>query len=111
MTFSNEMSGVMLGLMNLAIVFLIVSFDRKNKAPNVHKYGTIVVFVLSIILFIWVLCNKEFFHWRFDVATGAAVDHYSTYYECVIHGAVACILSIINIVLCLIRNKKRGDGV
>lgn len=67
------------------------------------KYARIVLFVLSLGVFIWLLFNKELFHWNFDIATGEPVDHYSTYTKCLINAVVALISNVVSYVI----SKKR----
>jgi len=56
-------------------------------------------------VFLWLLFNKELFHWNFDIATGKPVDHYSTYGRCVVYIVVALIGSVASCVIA----KKRKD--
>jgi len=55
-------------------------------------------------VFLWLLFNKELFHWNFDIATGKPVDHYSTYGRCVVYIVVALIS---NVASCVIAKKRK----
>ncbi len=90
-----------------SIIFLVPTFFPKDiKYPNFNKYGTIVVLILSVITIIWLLFNKELFHWNYDIATGEPVDHYSTYGKCMARAVLACIISSVNITSSFFRKKK-----
>ncbi len=78
---------------------------KEAMFPKLHKICTKTIVVISIGLFIWILFNKELFHWNYDIATGEPVDHYSTYHLCLIKTGIAGVISIVSIILCNTREK------
>ncbi len=77
-------------------------FVRKRGGERNGKflrYVRIVFFAVSFCIFIWLLCNKELFHWNFDIATGEPVDHYSTYGRCVIYSIIALVSHVVSYVI------------
>ncbi len=81
---------------------LIKKFGKENDIKFL-KYARIVLFVLSFCMFVWLLFNKELFHWNFDIATGEPVNHYSTYGRCVMYIFVALISNVVSYIVA----KKR----
>ena len=95
--------------MAFSIGYLIAELLQKklgnNNDKKFLKIARIILICLNTVLFIWLLFNKELFHWNYDIATGEPVDHYSTYGRCIINTVVALIS---NIVACVfnIKNKQ-----
>ena len=87
-------------LMSFSLGYLIGTlFAKKSGKENDRKflkYARTILFVLSLCTFIWLLFNKELFHWNYDIITGEKVDHYSTYGKCVGYTVVAMISNIIS---------------
>ncbi len=81
---------------------LIKKYGKENDARFL-KYARIVLFALNFGVLIWLLFNRELFHWYFDIATGEQVDHYSTYGRCIIYIVVALISNVVSYVIA----KKR----
>jgi len=92
-------SWLMIFSLGYSITGLFVKRFGKANDAKFLKYARIVLFVLSFCVFIWLLFNKELFHWNFDIATGKPVDHYSTYGKCVIYSLVALISNIVSYVV------------
>lgn len=85
--------------MALSIGYLITELLRKKFL----KIAKIILLCLNTGLFIWLLLNKELFHWNYDISTGEPVDHYSTYGRCIINTVAALIGSI---AACVLNIKK-----
>lgn len=89
---------------NLIGELLVKKLGKENDV-RLLKYARVVFFVLSLCVFLWLLFNKELFHWNFDIATGKPVDHYSTYGRCVVYIVVALISNVASYVIA----KKREE--
>lgn len=82
-------------------------FSEKLRKHNIlFKYTRIVLFCISALLLLWLIFNKELFHWNYDIATGEKVDHYSTYTRCVLRTVIAVVS---NTLVSVISIKKRLD--
>ncbi len=96
-------------LMVFSIGYLFAELLRKKYGnqndKTFLKYARIVLLLISAVLFVWLLLNKELFHWHYDIATGEPVDHYSTYGRCMIYTTIA-ILG--NIVAAIIGIKRKS---
>lgn len=78
---------------------LLVKKLGKESDAKFLKYARIVLFVLSFGMLIWLLFNKELFHWNFDIATGKPVDHYSTYGRCMVYIVISLISNIVSYIV------------
>ncbi len=83
---------------------LVKKYGKKNDVKFL-KYARIILFILSFCTLIWLIFNKELFHWNFDIATGEPVDHYSTYARCLIYIIVALISNVVSYFIA----KKRKE--
>jgi len=106
--FSYDMLSYATGLTTLSVVCFVSSLlQKKSLNAKKRRILTVMGFVLlglSTIFIVWLLFNKESFHWNFDIATGEAVDHYSTYGKCV----ARCIISLVsNIATVIIRLTEK----
>ncbi len=90
-------------ILNLIGELLVKKFGKENDV-KVLKYTKAIFLILSLCMFVWLLFNKELFHWNFDIATGEPVDHYSTYEKCIAFISVAIIS---NAVSCIIAKKRK----
>ena len=77
--------------------------DRKTFIT----YFRSILLTVSCVMFIWLLFNKERFHWSYDISTGEPVDHYSTYGRCITFTVIALVSNILGIVLRFKRNRKQ----
>jgi len=80
-----------------ALLLFLTRF-KLVQHPKFYTYGSAVLFVLNIAVLVFLLFGKERFHWHFDIATGAPVDHYSTYGRCLaftITGLLANLLAVV----------------
>ena len=77
---------------------LLKKYGREREG-KFFKYARIILFVLSFCMFLWLMFNKELFHWNFDIATGEAVNHYSTYGKCVIYVILAMVSNVISYII------------
>ena len=77
--------------------------DGNNNDKIYLKYARGILLVIGIAIMIWLIFNKEMFHWNYDIATGEEVDHYSTYLNCVIYAILA---NVSNTVAMLIGKKN-----
>ncbi len=84
---------------------LIKKYSNENDKKFL-KYARVVLGVLSFGTFIWLLLNKELFHWNFDIATGEPVDHYSTYGKCIIYAVIALISNVISYIVAKMRKER-----
>ena len=82
---------------------LLVKKFGKESDIKFLKCARIVLFILSLCVLVWLLFNKELFHWNFDIATGKPVDHYSTYGRCVARIVIALISNLTSYIV----TKKR----
>lgn len=83
---------------------LVKKYGNKRDVKFL-KYARIVLFVSSFCMFVWLLLNKELFHWNFDIATGEPVDHYSTYGRCVVYIIIALISNALSYIIA--KNRKK----
>lgn len=93
-------------LMVFSVGYLFAELFRKKFGNNDKKFlkvARIILLVIGVVLFVWLLFNKELFHWNYDIATGEPVDHYSTYNRCVINAVIALIS---NLIACVVYIKK-----
>ncbi len=95
-----------LSLFTIAISITLF-IKRKSQVHQFIKISTILSLVASVALFIVILLNKELFHWNYDIATGKPVDHYSTYYFCIVNTICTSVISIVNIVVVAVRRRKK----
>jgi len=90
--------------------FLVKRFGNDTD-KKIFKYARVFLLVMSAIMFIWLLFNKELFHWNYDIATGEPVDHYSTYGKCIVYTIIALVSNIIAGIACFkkknVRKKQR----
>ena len=90
-------------LMTFSIGYLIgeilIKKCGKENDGKFFKYARIVLLLLSLCLFVWLLFNKELFHWNFDIATGEPVDHYSTYGRCIAYMVVALLSNALSYIV------------
>lgn len=97
---SYKVLGLVRFLMAFSLGYLIAELLVKKlgneRDVRFLKYARIVLFVLSVCALLWLLLNKELFHWNYDIATGAPVDHYSTYGRCVAYTIVALISNVVS---------------
>ncbi len=108
MFYYKEMQTITSCLVLAAIFFFTLEPSEWAKTcPRFNKYGTIVVFILSILTTVWLLFHKEHFHWKYDIATGIPVDHYSTYYICLEASVIACAVSALNLIWRFFRKKTK----
>ncbi len=82
---------------------ILVKRNGNEKDRVFFKYARIVLFVLSFGVFVWLMFNKERFHWNFDIATGEPVNHYSTYGKCMAYTVVAMVSNVISFIISKIR--------
>ncbi len=71
------------------------------------KYARIILLLIGTIMIIWLLFNKELFHWNYDIATGEPVDHYSTYGKCVVYTVITLVS---NTVAGIISIKRKSNN-
>ena len=94
-------------LLVFSVGYVFAELFRKKFGNNNNKkflrIARMILLVIGIILFAWLLFNKELFHWNFDIATGEPVDHYSTYNRCIINTVIALIS---NLIACVVNIKK-----
>jgi len=83
---------------------LLVKKYGNKKDVKFLNYTRIVLFVSSFCMFVWLLLNKELFHWNFDIATGESVDHYSTYGRCIVYIIIALISNVVSYIVA--KNRK-----
>jgi len=90
-------------LMTFSLGSLIGELLNKKfgKASDVKflKYARITFLVLSFCVLIWLLFNRELFHWKFDIATGEPVDHYSTYGRCIAYVIVSLASNVVSYII------------
>ena len=106
--FSFEAAGVVNGMMAFSLVLLIVtiSLRKQGKENKFLKYTSLVIAVANAVILVWLLCNKEAFHWNYDIATGKPVDHYSTFGRCVVMACIAAVSSTAATILHFLKGKK-----
>lgn len=81
------------------IAEIIARKTGKDNDKTYQKYARAILLIICSVIMIWLVCNKELFHWNYDIATGEAVDHYSTYPNCMIYVILAIITNNIAILL------------
>ena len=95
-------------LMVFSVGYVFAELFRKKFGNNNNKkflkIARISLLVIGVVLFVWLLFNKELFHWNYDIATGEPVDHYSTYNRCIINTVIALVSNLIG---CVVYNKKK----
>ena len=87
------------------IAELLLKRFGKGNDQKFLTYARAFLFLASTIMLIWLLFNKELFHWNYDVATGEPVDHYSTYVRCIVYTIIALVS---NIIAGIVRFKKNN---
>jgi len=90
--FSYRMLKIAVWVMFFSVGVLCRDLLKKTESvesKTIMKYVRIVMILISVAWIVWLLFNKELFHWNYDIATGKPVDHYSTYGKCVIYGIIA----------------------
>ena len=92
-------------VMTFSLGYLIGELFTKNNTKFL-KYARSVLSVLSFGVFLWLLLNKELFHWNFDIATGEPVDHYSTYGTCMIYVVIALVSNIASYIVAKMRKER-----
>ena len=101
--FSYKMLSFIIWLMTFSVGYLLAEvfinrFVKENDSEFL-KYARIVLFVLSFGVFVWLLFNKESFHWNFDIATGEPVNHYSTYGKCMLYTVIAMVSNVTSFII------------
>jgi len=82
---------------------LLVRFGKGNDEKFL-LYARRFLLLLSVGLMIWLLFQKELFHWHYDMATGEPVDHYSTYGKCIAYTMIALVS---NAIAAIIRHARK----
>ncbi len=77
---------------------LVKKFGNKKDIKFLF-YARILLFVISFCMLVWLLFNKELFHWNFDIATGEPVDHYSTYGRCMVYIIAALVSNVVSYIV------------
>lgn len=93
-------------IVSLGLLFAAIGLRKEGKANKILRYVTIAVTVVSVGILVWLVLNKEAFHWNYDIATGKPVDHYSTYGRCVAMEVVAIICNATATLLHFLKNIK-----
>ena len=106
--FSYQVAGWANGIMILSMVLLILSVSARKKVANpILKYTSLVVLLINVAFFVWILLNKELFHWNYDIATGKPVDHYSTFGRCIVMAGSSMISSAAATLLHFLKPKAK----
>ena len=110
--FSYKILDISIYLMCFSFMYLLYElFPKILKSDYGNKtfitYFRSILRIASCVMFVWLLFNKERFHWTFDIATGEPVDHYSTYGRCIIFTIIALVGNMLGIVLQL---KRKGSS-
>jgi len=90
--FSYRMLKIAVWVMFFSVGVLCRDLLKKTESvesKTIMKYVRIVMILISVAWIVWLLFNKELFHWNYDIATGKPVDHYSTYGKCVLYAIIA----------------------
>ena len=90
--FSFKMLKLAIWVMFFSVGSLCRELLKKTESVEskaIMKYVRLVLIMVSVAWIVWLLLNKELFHWNYDIATGDPVDHYSTYGKCVIYAIIA----------------------
>lgn len=80
----------------IEFVWVIKLKKGQNKDVAIRKRCLglgIILFIIGLVTTILILANKEVFHWRYDIITGEAVNHYSTFSRCLITGIIGTVVS------------------
>lgn len=105
MVLSYKVLRFVIWLMSFSLGYLLGELLTKNNTKFL-KYARMVLSVFSFGVFIWLLLNKELFHWNFDIATGEPVDHYSTYGKCMIYVVIALISNVVSYIVAKTRKES-----
>ena len=81
-------------------------FRAEGNYKTFVTYFRSILLTASCVMLIWLLFNKERFHWTYDISTGEPVDHYSTYGRCITFTVIALVSNIMGIILQLKRNSN-----
>ena len=106
---SFKVMGIALQLFIVSIAFLIrqlvILFTKSEKDHKFFIFGNRIMLLINAIFLIWLLLNKEAFHWNFDIATGEPVDHYSTYGRCFCFSVISASCSFFNVITNFLKKK------
>lgn len=108
-TFAYDVARIVQAFMLGGILLLILAFTSKGigKWGKYLKFLIIAAGVISIEILLFLTMYKEAFHWSYDIATGEAVDHYSTHSSCM---AMAMIALVCNVIAFFVQYRKRQNN-
>ena len=100
-------SAIMLFSVGYFFAELLSKKFGNNSDKNFLKYARIVLLIVSFGILIWLVFNKELFHWNYDIATGKPVNHYSTYGKCIVYTIIALVS---NTVAAVVGATRKDDS-
>ncbi len=112
--FSVQMLDGASDFMIISVICLFIGLLHRRFANNMSEkimlFAGIILLGISILMLVWLLMNKEQFHWNFDIATGEPVDNYSTYASCIVYTMISMASNMISCIVHWVLNKRENKG-
>ena len=105
-----QVQSVMIWFMCFSLWYMLLKVIKSKinilQENRIFKWLWTLILPVNAGMMIWLLLNKEFFHWYYDVATGKPVDHYSTYGKCMLFCGIALAFNGVSAIVHLLRRRK-----